>query len=71
MPKPKPNQTADGQLACAFGEPWDGPHPLCDAEADRLEAVFADGVAAGRWDADGYTSAERRAQARHRREERT
>lgn len=29
--KPTLNRTADGQLACAFGEPWMGEHPLCDA----------------------------------------
>jgi len=31
-PKPSaPNTTSDGQLACAFGEPWLGPHYLCQA----------------------------------------
>lgn len=27
--KRKPNTTASGELVCAFGEPWLGPHPLC------------------------------------------
>lgn len=26
-----PNRTPDGGLACAWGEPWLGPHPLCRA----------------------------------------
>ena len=30
-PKRKPNTTEDGQLACAYGEPWMGEHPLCEA----------------------------------------
>ena len=30
-PKRKLNTTEDGQLACAYGEPWMGEHPLCDA----------------------------------------
>ena len=29
--KPKPNTTVTGGLACAFGEPWLGPHPICRA----------------------------------------
>jgi hypothetical protein len=26
---PTPNRTPDGQIACAYGEPWLGPHPIC------------------------------------------
>ena len=32
----KPNTTEDGRLACAFGEYWLGPHPLCQAEVARI-----------------------------------
>ncbi len=32
----RPNQTAAGELACALGEPWLGPHPLCRAETARI-----------------------------------
>jgi hypothetical protein len=28
-PKPNPNRDVNGNLTCAFGEPWLGPHPLC------------------------------------------
>ena len=38
-PQPKPNSTASGELACAFGEPWLGPHPLCQAETARICGV--------------------------------
>lgn len=31
QPEQKPNTTPDGQLACSFGEPWGGDHPICDA----------------------------------------
>ena len=52
-------------LTCAFGEPWwTGPHPLCQQEADRLCAEFDAGVLAGKWDAQGYTPNERKAQQR-------
>jgi hypothetical protein len=34
-----PNTTVDGQLACAFGEPWMGPHPICAAETARICGV--------------------------------
>jgi hypothetical protein len=37
--KGKPNTTATGELACAFGEPWLGPHPLCRAEVARVCGV--------------------------------
>ena len=55
---------SDAGLVCAFGEPWIGPHPLCEAETGRACAAFDAGVQAGRWDAQGYTPAERRQQAR-------
>ena len=32
------NRTATGELACLFGEPWLGPHPLCEAEVERILA---------------------------------
>ena len=53
-------------LTCAFGEPWMGPHPLCDAETDRACAEFARLVAAGKYDADGYTPNERKAQQKQK-----
>lgn len=43
-PKPKPNTTPDGGLACAFGEPWCGPHPLCQAETARICGVSIEEV---------------------------
>ena len=44
---------ADGPV-CAFGEPLWGPHhPLCDAEAGRLEAAFWRKVQAGELDTNG------------------
>lgn len=56
-------------LPCAFGqtgEDWDGPHhcAACAAEVARACAAFAAAVAAGTYDADGYTPTERRAQQR-------
>lgn len=42
--KPTPNTTADGQIACAFGEPWLGPHPLCQADTARICGVPIDEV---------------------------
>lgn len=51
-------------LCCANGEPWIGPHPLCEAEVDRACAAFDVGVLAGRWDAHGYTPQERKARQR-------
>lgn len=61
--KRAPNTTEDGGLACAFGEPWMGPHPLCEAEVDRSIREFHAAVARGEYDAEGYTPAERRMQA--------
>jgi hypothetical protein len=54
-------------VVCAFGTPWArhvGPPgcAACAAESDRLAAAFAAAVAAGEYDAQGYTPAERRAQ---------
>lgn len=58
-------------LACTFGVPHLHHHPppvgtglgclLCAAEGDRLEEQFWSEVAAGKYDAQGYTPAERRA----------
>jgi hypothetical protein len=33
------NTTVDGQLACAFGEPWLGPHHLCAAATAAICGV--------------------------------
>lgn len=63
-PKRQPNTTVDGALACAFGEPLMGPHPLCDAETERACRDFGAAVAAGTYDAEGYTPLERAAQTR-------
>jgi len=51
-------------LTCSFGIPW-SQHPgcpWCAAEGARLAALFAEAVARGESDAEGYTPAERRAQ---------
>ncbi len=53
-------------LTCAFSEPWMGPHPLCEAETDRACQQFAEAVARGEFDAQGYTPNERKAQAKRR-----
>ena len=50
------------KLVCANGEPWMGPHPLCEAEAERTCQRFDDAVARGEFDAQGYTPNERIAQ---------
>lgn len=63
-PKRAPNTTIAGALACAFGEPVDGPHPLCEAETARACRRFDEDVAAGIYDAEGYTPPERAAQRR-------
>lgn len=57
-------EPVDTGLTCAFGEPWMGEHPLCDAETARACERFAEAVARGEFDADGYTPNERRAQAK-------
>ena len=49
-------------LTCAYGEPWVGPHPLCDAAALRLIRQCAREIKAGKYDEEGYTKKERRAQ---------
>lgn len=63
-PKHAPNTTEDGALACAFGEPIGGPHPLCDEETERACRKFEADVVAGKYDAEGYTPLERAAQRR-------
>lgn len=54
----------DDGLICAFGEPWMGPHPLCEAETERACQQFAEAVRAGKYDVEGYTPAERKAKNR-------
>lgn len=56
-------------LPCAYGQTgaaWPGPHHCAACAADVAEACrsFADAVAAGTYDQDGYTPAERKAQRR-------
>lgn len=63
-PKRLPNTTVDGALACAFGEPWLGPHPICDAEGLAARERFDAAVASGEYDADGFTPLEGAAQQR-------
>lgn len=65
LPLPTPT------LPCAFGETgedWDGPHhcAACHAEVERAVAVMAAARARGAYDAESYTPAERRAQARRK-----
>jgi ubiquitin len=59
------------RMRCAnnqTGEGWLGPHHCaeCAAEVERQCAQFAADVAAGKYDADGYTPADRRAQQRQK-----
>jgi hypothetical protein len=49
-----PETPTEPGLVCCFGEPFEGDHPLCEAEADRLCAVFEASVAAGEYDARGH-----------------
>ena len=56
--KSKPTQP----LTCAYGEPWIGKHPLCEAAAVRLMRQCALDIKAGKYDAEGYSRKERRAQ---------
>lgn len=51
-------------LVCAFNEPWEGGHPLCEQHAMQLRREFREAVARGDMDAQGYTPNERKAQAR-------
>jgi hypothetical protein len=44
----------DDGLVCAFGEPWMGPHPRCQAETDRLCAEFDAAVARGEYSPTGH-----------------
>lgn len=50
------------EVTCAFGEPILGEHPLCDAYFHRITEQYIADVAAGKYDAEGYTPKERRAQ---------
>lgn len=61
-------------LTCAHGAPWYGCGPQrpvghyhcvgCAKEGLRLIREFWQGVSEGRWDEQGYTPSERRAQAK-------
>lgn len=51
-------------LTCALGEDWEGAHPRCEQETARARVDFAEAVARGEFDAEGYTPNERRAQAK-------
>lgn len=39
MKKIAENRTRDGQLACSFGEPWLGPHYICEAAVAAICGV--------------------------------
>jgi len=56
------------ELTCANGEPWLGPHPLCEAETDRACTQFWLDVSAGRYNARGYTKAEWKAKLKRDKE---
>ena len=60
--------TVDAGLTCAFGEPWMGLHPLCEARSNDICRQFAEAVRSGQFDAAGYTPNECTAQARRARE---
>lgn len=56
---------------CAFGIPWivhvNGQGCLwCAAESERLSEQFVADVASGKYDAEGWTPKERRAQAKRK-----
>lgn len=55
-------------LVCAFGSPWTskgcGPCRQCLAHAATLNRAFWRDVFFGRFDRDGFTVAERKAQAK-------
>ena len=51
-------------LVCAYGEPWLGPHPRCNARGMELAREFAAAVSRGEFDAQGYTPAERTAKTK-------
>lgn len=57
---------APSSLTCAFGTDWraHGECAGCAAFAVDLARQFAADVAAGKYDADGFTPAERRAKER-------
>lgn len=69
--------TTEQPLTCGFGTPWlDHVDPpvgtgrgcaACAAQTEAASQAFAAAVAAGTYDAEGYTPAERRAQAKRRR----
>ena len=61
-------EPVESGLLCSFGSPtdnpeWDGPHHCagCAAEVERMCQEFAADVAAGKFNARGYTKAEWRA----------
>jgi hypothetical protein len=51
-------------LCCVYREPWMGPHPLCDVAATAMCRAFADAVAQGVYNAQGYTPREWKAKQR-------
>lgn len=55
-------------LTCAHGAPWVPGHPCaaCDAFTAAARRQFAADVAAGIYDAQGFTARDRRAQAKKR-----
>lgn len=68
-------------VLCAYGQPtcsdgfapdWDGPHHCaqCAADVERACQQFEADVQAGKYDSEGYTVNERKAQAKRRERER-
>ena len=45
----EPNRTRDGRLACAFGEPWLGPHFICQAATAAICGVPVSEVELSDW----------------------
>lgn len=56
------DEDTDKAPVCAFGRPWPHGQPCraCRAYAEALDAAFWRGVLFGDWDADGYTTSERK-----------
>jgi len=51
-------------VTCVYGEPIEGPHPLCAARVARDILEFYEAVARGEYDAEGFTPRERAALAK-------
>ena len=58
----------DTALACAYREPWIGPHPLCEVMVAQMCADFDSAVARGDLDAHGYATKDRVAVQRRKEE---